>query len=172
MKKQIVFVCDVCGESDSNQQHMLEHESFCLRKQEIEQKKLARRIATGQLTIQQIIDKCESLPDLPVIIASDSILKYSGKYPDGTDSYRGYYNELAIDIGDKVITLSSFLSEIKASLHHCYSGYKGGDYYMSKDTFVWLAEYGELSRIIIIDVRLAAGGEVVYLCVRKLADGE
>jgi hypothetical protein len=170
MREATVFICDVCGDTDEDRQKMVKHEEFCLLKKERAEKELAERKATGQLTIGQIISKCENLPNLPVMIVSEASAKYNGKYPEGTNSYRGYYDELAIDTGNKAMSLSSFLDEMRKSLRRTYGGWKGGDYNMHKDTFVWLSEPGEASQVIVTDVRLSASGESIYLCVKQLED--
>jgi hypothetical protein len=122
MREATVFICDICGESNENRQKMVRHEELCIFKKERAEKEFAERIATGQLNIGQIISKCEGLPNLPVLIVSESIADYNGKYPEGTHSYRGRYDELAIDVGNKAISLSSFLDEMKTSLRRSYGG--------------------------------------------------
>lgn len=168
MREATVFICDICGDMNEDRQKMVGHETFCRLKKERAEEELAERKATGQLTIGQIISKCENLPNLPVLIVSESVAEYNGKYPEGTNSYRGCYDELAIDIGNKAMSLSSFLDEMRSSLRRIYGGWKGGDYSMYEDTFVWLSEPGEASRVIVTDVRRSSSGESVYLCVKQL----
>lgn len=174
MREATVFICDICGDSDEDYRKMVVHEEICRLRKEAEKKELAerkaKRKATGQLTIGQIISKCEILPNLPIMIVSKSSAKYNGKYPKKTHSYRGYYDELAIDTGSKAISLSSFLDEMRSSLRRIYGGWKGGDYSMCEDTFVWLSEPGEASQVIVTDVHLSSSGESIYLCVKQLED--
>jgi len=58
------------------------------------------------------------------------------------DSYRGYYDELALGYGDDGVSIREFLKILKNALGKVYTGYKGGDYEMHKDTPIWAANYG------------------------------
>jgi hypothetical protein len=130
----------------------------------------AARVATGQITIGQIIQKCEMLPDLPVVVHC-ALVEFDGVYPSEPDSYRGYYDELAIDISrDKEVTLSTFIEWMVDSLHQVYSGHKGGEYNMCEDTFVWLAGCGESTGIAVTDVCLSPDGDIIRLVCNKIAD--
>lgn len=127
---------------------------------------LARR--GGQLTVDQVIARCEALPDLlPVVVACEGS-PYDGQTIDGTDSYRGSYDELAIvpSAGPPVV-VAHLRDEMRRSLGSCYYGHKGGEYYMSGDTHVWLSEYGESSGLAVVDVRLSADGLRVELACRR-----
>lgn len=64
--------------------------------------------------------------------------------PKGVDSYRGYYDQLAIDVGeDSYMTVKDLLELLEKAIGKTFTGYKGGSYTMSEDTPVWLASYGE-----------------------------
>lgn len=56
-------------------------------------------------------------------------------------SYRGYYEQLAFEPVENT-TIKAMLIEAEASIGVTYSGYKGGEYTMSGDSPVWIAEYG------------------------------
>ncbi len=164
MKQITAYACDSCRYVDVSERNMTYHEQ----EHERERTERIKRESTGQLTIGQIIEKGGVLPDLPVVVLCDD-KKYDGAYPSDLDSYRGYYDELAIDISrDEAISLSAFLKEMKSSLNHTYSGYRGGDYGMHKDTFVWLAGYGDSTNVAITDVRLSPSGETVHLVATRL----
>jgi len=91
---------------------------------------------------------------------------FEGQTVDGTDSYRGSYDELAIvpSQGPPVV-LAHFRDEMRRSLGGCYCGHKGGEYYMSGDTHVWLSDHGVSSGLAVVDVRLSAdGARVEVVC--------
>lgn len=61
-------------------------------------------------------------------------------------SYRGYYNDLAFEIGDGTRKASDLLKECKAAMGRVFCGYKGGDYVMGALTPVWIANYGDCGK--------------------------
>ncbi len=64
--------------------------------------------------------------------------------PGEVGSYRGYYDQLAIAVnGGGYATVGSLLAELEAAVGKTFTGYKGGEYVMTRDTKVWLANYGE-----------------------------
>jgi len=75
-----------------------------------------------------------------------------GYAPYSFMSYRGYYRYIAIDRSDGVKTVDQFIKDIKDAIGHTYTGYKGGDFTMTKMTPVWVSEYGASSSIGIIGV--------------------
>jgi hypothetical protein len=85
-------------------------------------------------------------------------------------SYRGYYEDLAIEtmptriVG--IITLFNFLPKIIASIGSKFTGYKGGEYEMNKGTRVWISNYGEVSNSLVTGVRATEYGHV-YLTWEK-----
>ncbi len=165
MKKISAFACDSCDYIDIYENDMKQHEEYHAREKE----KRIKRDSSGQLTIREIIGKAKNLPDLPVVISCLDIPFYNGQYPSDTNSYRGYYDELAIALSkDRATTLVMFIRNMKNSIGHSYSGYKGGDYVMNEDTFVWIANYGYSSQLAVTDLHLSPGGETIQLVATKL----
>lgn len=68
--------------------------------------------------------------------------------PTGFDSYRGYYSDLAIKFAPidryntNVMTCKEFTNKLKECIGKEFTGYKGGEFTMSEDTPVWVANYG------------------------------
>lgn len=56
-------------------------------------------------------------------------------------SYRGYYDCLAFE-PVKNTTYGQMLEHAMAAMNTTYQGYKGGDFTMTGDTLVYIAEYG------------------------------
>lgn len=95
-----------------------------------------------QITIGELIDLLSSRPQ-DHSIAFD----FCGLEPDGFTSYRGYYYELAICYKKGSFpttnTVGSFLGELRATVGKTFEGYKGGDFVMTRETPLWVANYSE-----------------------------
>jgi len=59
---------------------------------------------------------------------------------DKARSYRGYYSDLAIEPGETRV--GDLLDVLKDSLGKTFTGYKGGDFVMKKNTPLWVANSG------------------------------
>ena len=120
-----------------------------------------------QLLLGELLLKLEAVKNkgLPLFI------DLMNKRPRGINSWRGRYAELAIqteefggyntdeveyraeygdsykqkEIGKENPTVSEWIEVLKEAIGKTFVGYKGGDFTMSKNTPVWLAEYGESS---------------------------
>lgn len=80
-------------------------------------------------------------PERPVYIDWNRMI------PHGLDSYRGYYDHLAIGFSPRrsqpAPTVKEFLADCMTAMGRTYTGYKGGSYTMDENTPVWVANYGE-----------------------------
>lgn len=67
--------------------------------------------------------------------------------PGGVASYRGYYRDLAIGVNAAGLapSVADFLKELEAAIDAVFSGYKGGNYRMTRATRVWFSNVGECS---------------------------
>lgn len=66
--------------------------------------------------------------------------------PHAVDSYRGYYEQLAIACGpsrEHSTKVGDLLTILREAVGKTFTGYKGGEYRMTESTPVWLANYGE-----------------------------
>jgi len=122
-----------------------------------------------QLLLGEIILKLEQVKNKKLPLFIDLM----DKRPMGINSWRGSYCELAIktenlgwyntdiieyeskefdyktykqkSIGKKNPTVEEWIDVLKKAIGKTFTGYKGGNYLMSKNTPVWLAEYGNSS---------------------------
>lgn len=120
-----------------------------------------------QLLLGELILKLESVKNKEIPLFIDIM----DKRPKGIASWRGSYCELAIQTedfgnynGDKVTykseygdsyedinigkenpTVAEWIDVLKEAIGKTFVGYKGGDFLMSKNTPVWLAELGSSS---------------------------
>ena len=70
------------------------------------------------------------------------------------NSYRGYYTDLAIATTGPhgELCFTSDLGELlKQTIDKPLTGYKGGDFLMTKDAPLWLSDYGEYTGLAIMD---------------------
>lgn len=120
-----------------------------------------------QLLLGELILKLESVTDKTKPLHID----IEDKRPMGVGSWRGIYEELAIQteslgscctdevteerfgytfykseaIGKESPTVGEWIDVLKSAIGKRFEGYKGGYYVMGKNTPVWLAEYGDSS---------------------------
>jgi hypothetical protein len=97
---------------------------------------------TGQLTLGQLIDALEKR-DQSEHVRFD----FCGTFPGRIDSYRGYYEDLALgwldyDYEKQPPTVAQLIESLKECVGRVFTGYKGGDYEMDRDTAMWVANYG------------------------------
>lgn len=113
----------------------------------------AKTFAAGpQWTLGQLIDACAALgsgrDDTEVVF------DFCGASPRDIDSWRGSYAELALSYTfEKTMTLGAFMALLKGANGATFDGYKGGEFCMSRDTPVWVANWGNSGNTGIVGVR-------------------
>ena len=90
-----------------------------------------RERAQTQMTLGKMIEALETFPDGATVRGLKDL-----------DSYRGYYSDLAFELGDEPVLASDLLATCKAAMGQVFQGYKGGDYMMGALTPLWIANYG------------------------------
>ena len=103
-----------------------------------------------QLTLGEIICKLEALePETSVVF------DFANVVPISLDSWRGSYDELAIEYGpsSSALRVDAFLEMLREAIGKTFIGYKGGDFVMGRRTPVWVSHYGEGERRAVIDVK-------------------
>jgi len=108
-----------------------------------------------QLTLGELVSKLRQFDDYAALIID------TGAVPKYVDSYRGYYEQLAINTGGSTCSVGEFLSMLRAADGHSFEGYKGGKFRMGKNTEMWVSEYGEASGMAVVGVTERPGGLVV-----------
>jgi len=105
------------------------------------------------LKIEPIINKGENLEEPPTVVYD-----FTNQFPTHIDSWRGVYAELALNHttydsgGDTPMNIVDFLEMLKQSIGKEFTGYKGGEFTMSEDTPIWVANYGDAGSTAVIDV--------------------
>lgn len=88
---------------------------------------------------------------------ADVVYDFEYLYPTRFDSWRGSYDELALNFEtnryeSKRLTVSEFLNLCKETIGKTFTGYKGGEYTMGKSTPVWVANNGNAGNTAIVNV--------------------
>jgi hypothetical protein len=91
------------------------------------------------MKLGNLIDTLELFaPDVEIVLDD-------GTVPIGLCSWRGSYGELSIDsrTGRDARTVAEMLRESRAADGGAFTGYKGGEYKMDRETPVWADPWGE-----------------------------
>lgn len=100
-----------------------------------------------QFSLYRLITALQSCrPNVPIIYDF-------GIYPANAASYRGDYSELAFGFKSEPTTVQELLDVASAALGAVFEGYKGGQYYMGKNTRVWASAWGYYSGLQIVGLR-------------------
>ena len=101
--------------------------------------------ANDQMTLGDLLDFLKE--DSKKVVKLDT-----GCFAGNLSSYRGFYRMLAVECRGTPITEAQFRMQCEAAVGAVFQGYKGGDFEMSRDTFVWAAHHGETGdRIVDVD---------------------
>jgi len=115
---------------------------------------------SDQLSLGQLTAKFETIAAKQKYVIekwgheAEVVLDFCGLPVIDIGSWRGAYEELAIGFnceGDG-IDVSAFLAVLVATDGKTLTGYKGGDFLMTKDTPVWVDNYGKCNHEAVIDV--------------------
>lgn len=102
------------------------------------------------MILGELIEALDACPD------HFATVEINGQPPGLFDSYRGYYDQLALGTGQEAMKVAQLLAAARAAVGREYEGYKGGEYVMSEDTPVWFAEYGSWPGEAILSVNAEA----------------
>ena len=89
--------------------------------------------AKTQMTLGKLIAALEAMPPDAEVAQLQS-----------AHSYRGYYSDLAFELGPNTRSVQGLLSDCKDAMGKVFEGYKGGDFVMGALTPIWLADYGDI----------------------------
>ena len=113
-----------------------------------------------QLSLGELIAKCQEAQ----VEGKDPEVAFDFEYahPTGIDSWRGIYAELAIEFefGGTEMKLSEFIALLESAVGKEFTGYKGGEFTMTRDTPMWVANYGNAGNTAVIGV-IDAGWQIV-----------
>ena len=121
------------------------------------QKRLAK---SDQLTLGEMILKLDPIIEKQKDRINEKLdeaivyYDFSYFYPTNANSWRGSYAELALNYKSdgEPLTVTKFTEMLKECVGKTFIGYKGGEFEMSRQTPVWVAEYGESGSTAVIDI--------------------
>lgn len=114
--------------------------------------------SSDQLTLGDIISKCQEIKnrDYKQTGGEEPFVRFDFEYlfPTKVDSWRGAYCELALNFETEgaELSLSQFIKLLEDTVDNVFTGYKGGDFKMTKQTPVWVANYGNSGSTAIVGV--------------------
>jgi hypothetical protein len=125
--------------------------------------------SSGQLTLGEMIRKAKELKSIVYHIESALVYyDFCFNYPSRLMSWRGIYDELAMDHNYNddnpfhfVPTLNEFITLLESAVGKTFTGYKGGNYVMSLNTPVWVANSGEAGSTFVSDIIDGRYGRVI-----------
>lgn len=105
------------------------------------------------MKLGELIDTLKALPP------THDVKFDNGRVPTDICSWRGSYDELTIDSepGADRMSVKALLSLAKSADGDTFTGYKGGEYVMNRDTPVWADPYGECHCYGIVGSRVVDG---------------
>ena len=105
-----------------------------------------------QWTLGQLLDALEAVSDKSNAVRFDFCMVA----PTDLDSYRGYYEDLALgwapQDGYPAPTVADLLATLKGQLGTTVHGWKGGDYTVSRDQTLYVANPGETGSTAVMGV--------------------
>lgn len=105
----------------------------------------------GPLSLGELIDQLDKFRFEDLLIRDEE----SRAFPVAFRSYRGFYEHVAIHCKENTpIKVSQFRDMARLALGVTYSGYKGGSYTATRDTPVWVSQWGETSGRGVVAVHL------------------
>jgi len=96
---------------------------------------------SNQATLGELINFLSQKKD------QNEVLKEAFNEPH---SYRGYYDELAFEPCED-ISVGELLKIAKDCIGKTFTGYKGGEYTMTRHAPIWLSQYGTTGEEITLD---------------------
>lgn len=120
----------------------------------------------GAMPLGKIISSLESIANKNI----RCYVKFRGemvgmKHPH---SYRGFYRMLALEPDfDNIGTVDELLELLKWSNGHTFEGYKGGDYVMDEHSWVFIAQWGISSDLIVTGISESSNGVEIRIKERE-----
>lgn len=121
---------------------------------------------TTPITLGELIHDLSLMP-ADMLVRLDGI---KGEAPGTFCSWRGIYSHLTLGGWGDYETTGALLAGARAADGATFAGYKGGDYIMGPNTFVWADYYGECPGRAVtgLQVRKTPWGDVAILMTEML----
>ena len=115
----------------------------------------------GAITLGGLIGELEKLPKTVrsgpggvLQVESTIIFDPWNLRPTNLASYRGFYEDLALDfeIGEPCPVVQ-LLDECRRAIGRQFEGYKGGLYTATRDTAIWCSHWGQAQNLVVTGIR-------------------
>jgi hypothetical protein len=115
-----------------------------------------------QITLSQLAEQTSKIVEFVESFDYNFTLRFDFKDVGVSelDSYRGYYDELAVGFDIGGMGVQEFLIALIDAHGQTFYGYKGGDYIMHASTPVWVSNYGMCSDRIITGIEIVGEGRI------------
>ena len=131
--------------------------------QKVKEARTLEFLCSNQLSLGKLIKKIRSIAKEQEERLKEGLSEavvihsFCGLFPTEIDSWRGSYDELALNFtsfkNDKEpMTVSVFLKMLEETVGKTFIGYKGGEFKMDEGTPVWIDNYGESSHTQVVGV--------------------
>lgn len=110
--------------------------------------RLQRERAKTQMTLGKLIETLEAMPE------GAQVANLRNPH-----SYRGYYEDLALEPSEGLRPAEELLAECRAAMGKAFHGYKGGEYVMGERTPVWVSGYRDVSGLRLMALHPGGGVE-------------
>ena len=112
----------------------------------------------GNMTLGELIDELKKQPD-----DNEVYLDFCYMAPDGVESYRGFYDHLALSYSQlNPMKVKELREELEAAVGATFTGYKGGSFIMTRNTPMWIDNIGDASSTGVMSVN----GESIYTIIK------
>ena len=109
------------------------------------------------MTLGSLIRILETCPNKEFNVYFD----FGNFSPDQVESYRGFYDQLAIGFSEGNTKVSELLFWLKDAVGGIFTGYKGGEFLMDEDTKMWVANYGESNSTAVDSVEILTWAVII-----------
>ena len=136
---------------------MTTEEAVASVKLQMEEDRSAHFKASPQLSLGELIDKLkECVAEQKDGYQQHVVFDFGSEVPTDVSSWRGIYAELAIEYASASRkaegNLKEFINILERAVGATFEGYKGGEFVMSRNTPVWVDNYGESNNTAVVGV--------------------
>ena len=125
------------------------------------------------MRLGKLIDRLSEYPETHKVVfgyVGDCEEELDGPFPNGLCSYRGHYDRLCIMPSNECPTVKELLNDLKSAVGAVFTGYKGGEYKMDRNSFVHVAPYGQINDFYIIGLEMDTTPGYVYILLAEVED--
>jgi hypothetical protein len=121
------------------------------------------------MIVKELLKILDERPNNDVALVD--LLTGSASATVGADSYRGYYEQIALEpVSSDGMIARALANDIRRLMRDGMEGYKGGHFVPGEHTAIWVAQWGDNSGIAVLSSRFDDGGTTTALLTAKISD--